>query len=619
MSRVDIIGTIAKEDIVWREYEGTKQTVFLNGNNQLQYSVQCLTTLCGEYENIKFFTGYLGNLEKYGFEEDYYEDVYTRVSEFKEIVENYLFIFNPIESGGHMRIDNVALTIKPHGYEDGMTFESVPYYTSNESLESFIQRWQKDKYIQCSTGLSEGKGVSFILWQPTGTTRIYCIGGDKKIIYYQDKLYCPLTVNTYELANEEKQKIILNPRSEMQELAFVETGLHDSLVYQKNEKLETKIGFVEENTVTNIHQEGYNHDDLIIQNLKYIINNTGFRYSKQDLMNFHTALKTKSLVILEGMSGTGKSRLVDFYRQALGLDEKHYKCISVKASWTDESDLLGYPDMMNSCYRPDHEGVVDLLLDAEKNPEELYLLCFDEMNLARVEHYFSQFLSILEMDKKQQVLRLYNDILNLSNKEDYPATIALKGNVLFVGTINKDESTHHFSDKVLDRANVINLGVVSLKDLYTKDASVDIKSYVMTNSCTRKNYFGEPIKPHQVILTEGELEVLENVHQMLMSSQYDKGIGYRIIRQIEEYLYNLPKDQSILSREEAFDLQFTQRILSKLRGDRMSLEGVLIGKDEESIPLIECLDAYKHVSSFEKSKKVILQKVKALKCYGYTM
>lgn len=615
MNRVDIIGTIAKEDMEWKASEGLRKTVFINGSNQLQYSVKSLMFIDDSYQDKKFFTGYINNLQGYGLEENYYADSYERISEFEEIIEDYLFIFNSIDStGGYKRLDNVVITIKPSCYEEGMMFKGVPYYTSEDSLESFIQRWQSNKWMKCSQEINQSQGIPFVLWQPMDTTKIYCIGGSTNLINYQEKLHIPSLINTYELTKEEKQLLILHPRYEAQEMAFVETGIYDSLVYQMSQKQEIKTEYIQP------FQEVKDNQDLeILDNLELIINKSGFSYGKQELINLHTALKTKSLVILEGMSGTGKSRLVDFYRQAIGLDEKHYKCISVKASWTDEADLLGYLDMMNGCYRPDHEGVVDLLLDAQKHPEELYLLCFDEMNLARVEHYFSQFLSILEMNQSQQVLRLYNDAIEVNNKDIYPSTISLKGNVLFVGTINKDESTHHFSDKVLDRANIIKLGVTSLKDLYKQEEAVRLNRQFISKKWTSNDYFGEDIVPGQLILTNDELEVLEEVHLMLVNSQYDKGIGYRIVRQIEEYIHKLPKGQTILSRDKAFDLQFTQRILSKLRGDRMSLEGILLQEDEERMPIIECLEAYHHVSDFELSKRVILQKVKALKCYGYTM
>lgn len=609
-----MIGTIAKQDADWKIAEGSKKTIFINGGNQLQYSVKGLMSSEKFLNNKKFFTGYINNIEQYGIKEDYYKDDDIRVLDFEEIIENYLFIFNVIDAGVHKRLEDVALMIKPSSYEEGMTFRSMPYYRSQEDIAAFIKRWQNNQWLKYGEEIDASEGIPFILWQPLGTDQVYCMGGKTNFLTYQEKLYVPTPLNSYELTKEEKQLLILNPRDKDQELAFIETKLYHQLRERVGQGQQVEI-----QTLTQPLNKVINEEDEVLNNLMILTQRSGFTYRKQELINFHTALRTKSLVVLEGMSGTGKSRLVDFYRKALGLDDQHYKCISVRASWTDESDLLGYPDMMNNCYRPDHEGVVDLLLAANKHPEELYLLCFDEMNLAKVEHYFSQFLSVLEMDKEQQVLRLYNDALKLDNKENYPATITLKGNVLFVGTVNKDESTHHFSDKVLDRANVISLGVTSLKDLYREQEQNQIHSSFIEKQWTTQEYFGEEQEGRAARLTEEEIQLLEEVHLMLAHSTHNKGIGYRIVKQIEIYISKLPLQQTILNRQQAFDLQFAQRILSKIRGDSMSLEGILIREDEEGIPLIECLDNYPQVSEFELSKKMILQKAKALKCYGYTM
>ena len=89
------------------------------------------------------------------------------------------------------------------------------------------------------------------------------------------------------------------------------------------------------------------------------------------------------------------------------------------------------------------------------------------MNLARVEHYFSQILSVLELDRDDRILKLYNEELEgtIKNSNKYKANIKIGNNILLVGTVNLDESTYHFSDKVLDRANVITLNQVNFLEL----------------------------------------------------------------------------------------------------------------------------------------------------------
>ncbi|MBY7147563.1 AAA family ATPase, partial [Levilactobacillus brevis] len=184
-------------------------------------------------------------------------------------------------------------------------------------------------------------------------------------------------------------------------------------------------------------------------------------------------MKSDGLVILSGLSGTGKSQLVQAYSEALGLPSTNIDFIPVRPYWADDSDLIGYADTVNSVYRPGDSGLVDILVNAEKNQNQLYVIVFDEMNLARVEHYFSQFLSILEMKSESRSIQLYNDELEarMYNKENYPASISIKNNILFVGTINTDESTFQLSDKVLDRSNVIRLNMVPFYENAHEDSN----------------------------------------------------------------------------------------------------------------------------------------------------
>lgn len=132
----------------------------------------------------------------------------------------------------------------------------------------------------------------------------------------------------------------------------------------------------------------------------------------------------------------------------------------------DDGDILGYVDMKNLVYRSADTGLAELLIDASQHTDKLYIVCFDEMNLARAEHYFAQFISALEKEGNP-VIRLYNPSLapRLYNGDRYPADITVGSNVIFTGTVNVDESTYHFSDKILDRANVITLHQGRFRDL----------------------------------------------------------------------------------------------------------------------------------------------------------
>lgn len=351
-------------------------------------------------------------------------------------------------------------------------------------------------------------------------------------------------------------------------------------------------------------------------------------YDENDLINFHTALKTGSLVLLSGMSGTGKTRLVQVYAKALGLAPgEQFRIIPIRPTWTDGTDLLGFLDLTQNLYRPSESGLLDLLIDAQNNPDKLYLVCFDEMNLARVEHYFSQFLSVLELDPEDRYIDLYSPYYEgrLYNSDKYPPRVHVGDNVMFVGTVNVDESTYAFSDKVLDRAQVIRPRVLPFSDLRVhleqrvervgggEDVTYsfsDYKRWQRTNS--------------ELGLTTAELDFLERVHKEFQRVDQQLGIGYRTLRQIDIYLQNIPvdeEDQQVVERSIAFDWQVVQKVLTKLRGPRELLEplvGTVDGAGEVvGSSLVKLMDDNERLSSFTASRAVVEQKARELSSYGY--
>ena len=322
-------------------------------------------------------------------------------------------------------------------------------------------------------------------------------------------------------------------------------------------------------------------------------------YSDEDLVNFYVSAHSSNLIVLAGMSGTGKSRLIKVYAKALGLDAYNgIKFISVSPAWTDDTDLLGYVDYKNMMYREAGTELVTFLKMAAENRDKQYVVCFDEMNLARVEHYFSPFLSILEDPEEERLLTVYNKALDnkLQNSSDYPSKIRLWNNVLFAGTVNIDESTFNFSDKVLDRANVIKLGMRPFTELKA----------VLENCC----------------LSDRELSVLTELHEAIKKSNPKLGIGYRIVKQINSYINNIPKDVEY-SRALAFDKLIVQRIITKLRGSEEQLNN-LIGRLSSDDRLVDSnieaiLDKYSDVSDFVHVRDELKNKAKELVLYGYSV
>ncbi|WP_317764452.1 McrB family protein [Leuconostoc mesenteroides] len=370
-------------------------------------------------------------------------------------------------------------------------------------------------------------------------------------------------------------------------------------------------------------------DFELIKRLKENTLQKGLYYSEKDLVNFHVSMKTDGMVILSGLSGTGKSKLVTEYANALQLSSSEnasrsqVRFVPVRPFWADDSDLLGYADTVNNVYRPGDSGLIDTLVDAQIHSEDLFIIVFDEMNLARVEHYFSQFLSVLEMSAGTRVLKLYNQQLEsrLYNSEKYPANISIGENVLFVGTVNTDESTYQFSDKVLDRSNVMTLEMIPFGSAELLDYSTPIhvkREPVKTDDFKKM----KKINP-EAHLTTADKNMLWDLHQAINQVDVNVGIGWRIVKQIDQYLMNLPFDVPTLSRSNSLDMQIVQRILTKIRGSEDQIRE-LVGKTtpegkHSNGKLEDILDSYDNLSKFDQSRKIIERKSRELNVYGFTV
>ena len=120
------------------------------------------------------------------------------------------------------------------------------------------------------------------------------------------------------------------------------------------------------------------------------LSSKGFTFEREDIANLILSLRSKPFVILAGISGTGKSKIIQLIGDAIGAS---VVLIPVKPDWSDNTDLMGYEDFQQQ-FRP--ARLTRALIEAHENPDTPYFILLDEMNLARVEHYFSDFLSVME-------------------------------------------------------------------------------------------------------------------------------------------------------------------------------------------------------------------------------
>ncbi|MFD3215880.1 MrcB family domain-containing protein [Bacillus sp. BR_7a] len=316
-------------------------------------------------------------------------------------------------------------------------------------------------------------------------------------------------------------------------------------------------------------KEVYLDQQSIIDHVSSYIQSKGFFYEKKDLVNFFLSLKTKPFVILSGISGTGKTKIVQWFAESLGATEENgqFTLIPVRPDWSDSSDLLGYVNLQGEFQdRP----LIKVLKAADANPNRPYFVVLDEMNLARVEYYFSDFLSVIESRKWKDGKIVTSPVLpeSITNKH-----ITIPSNIYIIGTVNMDETTHPLSKKVLDRANTIEFNTVNLDyfnflmDMEEKEAEIASNSSLATKYLHLKECFKENEDLVRNIST-----ILIEINKTLES--VGAQVGYRIRDEICFYMaYN--EQGKLLSFDEALDYQIYQKILPRLAGSDGRIEEVL--------------------------------------------
>lgn len=385
-------------------------------------------------------------------------------------------------------------------------------------------------------------------------------------------------------------------------------------------------------SVSNNVSEKISKEYSFIKAFKDYTINQNLCYSFEDLINLHICIKTNSLTILAGMSGTGKSELVNDYAKMVKASEEKGTLLflPISPSYTEPGDILGFLNNTTGLFSPSETRLADFLIHAKNNPDSMHVVIFDEMNLSQVEYWFAPFISLLEKKEGERILYLYSPNAHCINNQSYPSSILIEDNIKFIGTVNIDETTKDFSDRLLDRANVINLRKEKLSTLKNslseQNPSQSYKDFQCESYKTYREWISD--KKWNEVYRDEEVNLLDELHDIINKFDVQKGVSFRISKKIAEFLLNIPLDlegNPIISRNVAFDLQIKQRIITKIKGTAKQY-GNLIGiiKDNStSEPISSELynffnsEKAKKISDFTLTKQEIIRKAKELGVYGY--
>ncbi len=311
------------------------------------------------------------------------------------------------------------------------------------------------------------------------------------------------------------------------------------------------------------------------------ITSQGYIYQPWQLAQYVTALRTKPFVILAGITGTGKSKLPQLVAEWTGGKSQ---LIPVRPDWTDSAEVLGYTDLQGT-FRP---GALLELAHTAMDEDHVHWVCIlDEMNLARVEHYFAEVLSRIE-DRRPGTNGGYmtSPLVQAALKEEDAewGQVCLPSNFGLVGTVNMDESAHGFSRKVLDRAFTLELSEVDLDQWDQTGSTHHTKGNPWPVSwwwprATRLSEL-KSFTATEKELIQGAIDELVSLNQILSAAQLQ--IGYRTRDEIALFLLHAEEIRSFFQTKEEnpinpLDLALQMKILPRIVGGSGGLQRVLAG------------------------------------------
>ncbi len=262
--------------------------------------------------------------------------------------------------------------------------------------------------------------------------------------------------------------------------------------------------------------------ELSDQFRKFSCNRLGLYYDIADIRRFIASLAVTHILILQGMSGTGKTSLAYAFGEFL---KNPTVVVPIQPMWKERTDLIGYYNEFTKKFN--ETTLLQKLYEANYN-EEIYITVLDEMNIARVEYYFAEFLSLLELpNPESRYLDVVSDVWKTDPKLLKNGQLKLPKNMWFIGTANNDDSTFAISDKVYDRAMVLNLDKKAEPFEAEKTEGIKIREGYL------EKLMGEAQKEYKI--SGRNLRRIKKLDEYMIEN-FHITFGNRIMKQIRSYI-----------------------------------------------------------------------------------
>ena len=314
------------------------------------------------------------------------------------------------------------------------------------------------------------------------------------------------------------------------------------------------IDVINQANIYNEFEDNITLKDLTNNFRNYLAKEEKLYFDVATIRAFIAGLAASRLIILEGLSGTGKSSLARYFSEFI-KEESFFE--PVQATWRDRTSILGYFNDFSKTYN--ETEFLKRLYDATYKEDHINIMVLDEINISRVEYYFADFLSILEypQDKwKLKIMQLPYDFDAPLHLED--GILKIPASTWFIGTANKDDSTFTITDKVYDRAITITF------DDRNEPFEVSGEVKKIGISFTKlQNLFKEAISKQENNLNKSDLTKFKALTDFTYDT-FDLTFGNRIMHQIELLVPVYVECGG--SKEDALDFMFSRKVVGKLEG-----------------------------------------------------